>query len=201
MDPMMEIDSGGFFNVGSPDDSSSGGNESTPGNTSRTPGTIGGGRVAATDLGPLGGPHGHTEITYDGPPPYAPPREPGLGNGGESLIFAIMTLPVGGEGFEIEAADEAAPLAQVTLNRIAGNAFRDSLAASLRAAGRDVETEVYKSTPFGKRFIDIEVSKDGQVLGGIETKVGSSPYTSLQQLKDWWLKDALGYTVNVARDR
>jgi hypothetical protein len=99
------------------------------------------------------------------------------------------------------AAEEAAPLAQVTLNRIAGNAFRDSLADSLRAAGRDVETEVYKSTPFGKRFIDIEVSKDGQVLGGIETKVGSSPYTSLQQLKDWWLKDALGYTVNVARDR
>jgi hypothetical protein len=61
--------------------------------------------------------------------------------------------------------------------------------------------EVYKPTSFGKRFIDIEVSKDGQVLGGIETKAGNSPYTWQQQLKDWWLKDVHGYTINVARDK
>jgi hypothetical protein len=69
----------------------------------------------------------------------------------------------------------------------------------LQKAGRDVATEVYKPTPFGKRFIDIEVSQDGTVLGGIETKVGSSRYGPLQQLKDWWLTNIEGYPVNVAR--
>jgi hypothetical protein len=64
-----------------------------------------------------------------------------------------------------------------------------------------VATEVYKPTPFGKRFMDIEVSMNGKVLGGVETKVGSSRYTWQQQLKDWWLNNAQGYIVNVARDR
>ena len=91
-------------------------------------------------------------------------------------------------------------IAQVTKNRAAGNAFRDDLAEQLRLAGRDVETEVYYWTPFGKRFIDIEVSMDGTILGGIETKVGTSRYTTLQQVKDWWLKNNNnGYIVNVAR--
>lgn len=67
------------------------------------------------------------------------------------------------------AAESAVP--QVTANRLAGNAFRDEIAGLLKAEGRDVSTEVYKSTPFGKRFIDIEVSKDGQVLGSIETNL------------------------------
>ncbi|HQR71326.1 MAG TPA: RHS repeat-associated core domain-containing protein [Burkholderiaceae bacterium] len=89
--------------------------------------------------------------------------------------------------------------AQVTLNREAGNVFRDQLASQLSKAGREVSTEVYKKTPFGKRFIDIEVSRNGEVLGGIETKVGSSRYTPLQQLKDWWLTEIEGYPVNVAR--
>jgi len=93
----------------------------------------------------------------------------------------------------------AKPLAQVQLNRIAGNAFRDELAQLLKAAGRTVEKEVYKWTPFGKRFIDIEVSMNGKVLGGIETKVGKSRYTPLQQLKDWWLTNVDNYTVNLAR--
>jgi RHS repeat-associated protein len=91
-------------------------------------------------------------------------------------------------------------LPQIIQNKIAGDAFRDELAAVLRAAGRDVETEVYKWTPFGKRFIDIEVSLSGKVLGGIETKVGSSQVTWTQQLKDWWLKVDQGYIVNIARD-
>jgi RHS repeat-associated protein len=99
------------------------------------------------------------------------------------------------------AAEDVGGLAQVTRNRLAGNAFRDSLADSLEAAGRDVRKEVLKGTPFGKRFIDIEVWEDGRLLGGIECKAGCSRYTKLQQLKDWWLKDAEGYVVNVARDR
>ena len=61
-------------------------------------------------------------------------------------------------------------------------------------------TEVYKKTPFGKRFIDIEVSQNGKVLGGIETKVGGSRYTPLQRAKDLWLWYRDGYKVNVVRN-
>ena len=146
-----------------------------------------------------------------------------VGTVGGHVAFALVTAPVGdgalsvavdslrGVGILRDAAvaARAAPLLLdaesevplITQNKIAGDAFRDELAGALRAEGRDVTTEVYKSTPFGKRFIDIEVSQDGKVLGGIETKVGSSRYTWTQQLKDWWLKDAQGYTVNVARDK
>jgi RHS repeat-associated protein len=91
--------------------------------------------------------------------------------------------------------------AQVTLNRIAGNAFRDELATGLLAEGRQVATEVFKRTPFGARYIDIEVSTAGKVLGGIETKVGKSPYTFMQRLKDTWLdfNTPGGYPVQVVR--
>jgi len=98
------------------------------------------------------------------------------------------------------AAAAAGKIPQVAANRIAGNAFRDEIAGALRAEGRGVATEVYKRTPFGKRVIDIEVSQDGRVLGGIETKVGSSRYTPLQRLKDAWLRLVENYPVNVVRD-
>lgn len=90
---------------------------------------------------------------------------------------------------------------QVQLNRIVGNAFRDQLANGLIQEGREVATEVYKWTPFGRRFIDIEVSSGGKVLGGIETKVGSLRYTPLQRLKDIWLdlNTQGGYPVQVVR--
>lgn len=99
------------------------------------------------------------------------------------------------------AAKSAAAGSRAAANRNAGNAFRDELAKTLRDAGRDVETEVLKRTPFGKRFIDIEVSMNGKVLGGVEAKAGGSRYTATQRLKDWWLKNAQGYTVNVARNK
>ncbi len=91
--------------------------------------------------------------------------------------------------------------AQVVKNKAAGDAFRDQIAEGLRKEGRDVATEVYKKTPFGKRFIDIEVSKDGKILGGIETKVGSSRYTPLQRLKDTYLRIVNDYSVTVVRNR
>jgi RHS repeat-associated protein len=90
--------------------------------------------------------------------------------------------------------------AGVQANRAAGNAFRDELATTLRNAGRDVQTEVYKKTVFGARYIDIEVStKEGAVLGGIETKTGGSRYTPSQRAKDRYLKDVQNYPVNVVR--
>lgn len=80
-----------------------------------------------------------------------------------------------------------------------GNAFRDGLAAGLAAEGRQVATEVFKRTPFGAR--NIEVSIGGKVLGGIETKVGSSSYTFMQRLRDIWidLNTPGGYPVQVVR--
>lgn len=69
----------------------------------------------------------------------------------------------------------------------------------MESEGREVTKEVVKKTPFGKRIIDIEVSLDGKVLGGIETKVGKSPYLPTQRAKDNWLNVFEGYPVNVIR--
>ena len=90
-------------------------------------------------------------------------------------------------------------VAQVTINRATGNAFRDQIADALRKAGYEVETEVFKATPFGRRFIDVEVSRGGQVLGGIEAMVGRSWYGPLQRLKDAWLSRMNNYPVTLVR--
>jgi RHS repeat-associated protein len=93
-------------------------------------------------------------------------------------------------------------VAPVTANRIAGNAFRDEIAQGFKEMGYGVETEVVKNTPFGRRFIDIEVSSlEGVLLGGIETKLGSSRYLPSQRAKDSWLFSALDYVVSLVRDR
>lgn len=84
-------------------------------------------------------------------------------------------------------------------NRDAGNAFRDEMAAALRAEGRVVVTEVYKKTKLGARFIDIDVWYKGKNVGGIETKLGKSPYTVLQRFKDYYLLKVEGYRVDVVR--
>jgi hypothetical protein len=90
---------------------------------------------------------------------------------------------------------------QVIKNQIAGNAYRDEVASFMKANGRDVVTEVSKKTPFGIRYIDIEVSIDGKVLGGIETKTGGSRYLPMQRIKDIWLdlNTPGGYPVQVVR--
>ena len=87
---------------------------------------------------------------------------------------------------------------QVLRNKQKGDQFRDELADLLSKSGRDVETEVYKKTIFGKRYMDIEVSQNGRVLGGIETKTGNSPYKPAQRAKDEWLR-MNGYPVNIVR--
>ena len=86
----------------------------------------------------------------------------------------------------------------VQINRNAGNLFRDELAAALRAEGRIVNPEVFKRTPLGPRYMDLDVWHKGVNLGEIETKVGGSPYLPLQRLKDAWL-GANGYPVNLVR--
>lgn len=103
----------------------------------------------------------------------------------------------GGESAVTGTVSKAARLAA---NKVRGDAFRDQIADGLEAAGRDVQKEVAKRTPFGRRNIDIEVSKGGKVLGGIETKTGKSPYILRQRVKDAYLR-LEGYIVNVVRDK
>lgn len=56
----------------------------------------------------------------------------------------------------------------VQVNRVAGNAFRDEVAAS---STRELRCPNYrfKKTSLGRRFIDIEVVQAERVLSGIET--------------------------------
>lgn len=84
-------------------------------------------------------------------------------------------------------------------NKATGDAFRDEIADQMRKEGFGIKTEVTKNTPFGRRVIDIEVSKNDQVLGGIETKKGKSPYKPSQRAKDEYLKRN-NYPVNVIRE-
>jgi hypothetical protein len=115
-----------------------------------------------------------------------------IGGARQEAIVAVI------EGEEAIVVSEARQ-SLVQANRTAGNAFRDELADLLRKDGFEVATEVYKKTPFGKRFIDIEMSKAGEVLGGIETKVGGSRYLSSQRIKDFYLSAVKDYTVTLIR--
>jgi RHS repeat-associated protein len=114
----------------------------------------------------------------------------------ESSVASLEAL-----GADAKAVEAASKETGVLANKTAGDKFRDKIADLLSKAGRDVETEVTKKTPFGPRRIDIEVSKDGTVLGGIETKVGGSRYLPSQRAKDWWLKNFKNYIVNVVRNK
>jgi RHS repeat-associated protein len=98
-----------------------------------------------------------------------------------------------------DTVTEGATTSLVQQNKVLGDAFRDEVGDLMRSAGREVETEVTKRTPFGVRKIDIEVSSQGKRLGGIETKVGSSRYLPAQRAKDAWLRFFQNYPVNVVR--
>lgn len=73
-------------------------------------------------------------------------------------------------------------------NRDRGNAWRDEIADTIRAQGGEARTEVEKDTPFGPRFIDVEVGPVDDPLGGIEAKEGNSRYKPDQRSKDEWLR-------------
>lgn len=87
----------------------------------------------------------------------------------------------------------------ILANKKVGDAFRDEIADMFTKAGYGVEKEIVKKTPFGTRRIDIEVtSPQGTLLGGVETKVGTSRYLASQRAKDAWLR-IQGYIVSVVR--
>jgi RHS repeat-associated protein len=127
----------------------------------------------------------------------------------------VITSPIGGgevagTKIAIESVDTGAVLGRIALteskaailkaNKIAGDAFRDEIAAALRASGREVRTEVPIQTPFGIRRADIEVKDaNGELLGYIETKVGKSRYLPDQRAKDAYIEKFLHYPVVLLR--
>ncbi|MCD4824353.1 MAG: hypothetical protein K8S55_07085, partial [Phycisphaerae bacterium] len=116
-----------------------------------------------------------------------------------SLLYLGLPAPMAKR--MINNSPSASTMPQVLQNKAKGDAFRNEIAEGMRMAGRNVTTEVYKKTPFGARYIDIEVSSGGKVLGGIETKAGNSPYTIPQRAKDAYLWIVENYKVNVVRDK
>jgi RHS repeat-associated protein len=111
----------------------------------------------------------------------------GIGAGIERGLASVGTKAVASAG------------ARVAANKVAGDAFRDEIASAFESNGYGVAKEVGKRTPFGRRVIDVEVSRNGEVLGGIEAKAGKSRYLPWQMAKDEYLRRA-GYPVQLVRD-
>ena len=88
--------------------------------------------------------------------------------------------------------------ATITKNKELGNKLRDKVAAVFKRIGFDVALEVYKPTPYGPRFIDVEIRYRGKAMG-FEVKLGGSPYTGDQKKKDDWLWRNQGYRVILIR--
>jgi hypothetical protein len=91
--------------------------------------------------------------------------------------------------------------AQLAHNKRVGDAFRDHIASQFEAMGYQVRKEVHYNTIFGGRRVDIEVSKNGSVLGNIETKTGNARYSSAQQAKDEWVRISKGYSTTIVRNK
>ncbi|WP_221887776.1 RHS repeat domain-containing protein [Chitinophaga polysaccharea] len=133
---------------------------------------------------------------------YVEPVVTNITTMGLEALF-VSTISRGAGQAAVTAAARRASSAQA--NRLAGNAFRDELAAALEAEGRTVVKEVYKKTPFGKRFIDLDVwtapaEFGGKNLGGIEAKASmSARYRASQRAKDLWLLVTEKYRVDVVR--
>jgi len=110
-------------------------------------------------------------------------------------VLGVEGMLLAGHGGVMLARAGSDPLT----NKRRGDALRDEIADIFEQNGYIVRKEVVKKTPFGTRRIDIEViSQEGEVLGGIETKVGNSRYLPSQRAKDAWLK-LQGYIVNLLR--
>jgi len=83
-------------------------------------------------------------------------------------------------------------------NKKTGDDFRDALRDLFQALGYDTDIEVPHNTPWGRRIIDIELRRGGWT-GGIEGKVGGSPYKLYQQIKDAWLNRNGKFPVRLIR--
>lgn len=83
-------------------------------------------------------------------------------------------------------------------NNRKGKDFENALEDFYRALGYEVQPQASRSTPFGRRYVDIVISKGGSTRG-IEAKVGNSPYTAAQRRKDGWLNRNGTFPTDVRR--
>ncbi len=116
-------------------------------------------------------------------------------------VEGCHTYFVGGAdwGFSVWAHNAGCTPEQLAKNYANGKNAEKGLAALLRQAGYTVAENVYRMTPFGKRFIDILVSKGDKVLGAIEVKTGGSRYTAIQRAKDLSIRINDGITTTLVR--
>lgn len=75
----------------------------------------------------------------------------------------------------------------VLKNYKTGKAAEKHLASLLTKQGFTVERNVFFNTPFGRRYLDLVVSKGSKVVGAIEVKTGNSVYHASQRAKDAWI--------------
>ena len=110
------------------------------------------------------------------------------------LVGAAFPSPSGGIGLL-----EGRTVAQVRLNYAAGKAFESEMATAYRAAGFEVRQGVYYRTAIGRRFVDLEVRWKGVPVRLIELKVGASPYTVFQRMKDLLIYNETGLWTDLVR--
>ena len=82
--------------------------------------------------------------------------------------------------------------AGVLRNARRGRQLEEQLVRFYEGHGWSVRYNRARMTPYGLRRVDLELSRGGRILRRIEAKVGSSPYTRMQQLKDTWLTQHQG---------
>lgn len=80
------------------------------------------------------------------------------------------------------------------------DALADKLEPLYQRADFETERDVMKRTPMGVRKIDIELSRNNEVVGGVAIQSQNQQYTERNQSKDQWLA-AQHYDVDIIRDR
>ncbi|MHA7666952.1 hypothetical protein [Mycolicibacterium sp. HS_4_1] len=98
-----------------------------------------------------------------------------LSRGGGEAAASVTTenvLSLANTAATTQASSAAARLAA---NQAAGNAFRDGFAQQLGGAANNIQTEAYRSTSLGARYIDV---LNTRTLVAFETKVGRTAFGS-----------------------
>ncbi|MFC7482908.1 polymorphic toxin-type HINT domain-containing protein [Luedemannella flava] len=103
-----------------------------------------------------------------------------------------------------EVNDLFGPQGSEAINKLAGDGYRNDVAAYLREHGLMVVTDLENrvamtfATPYGDRVFDMGVwDRDGKLIAYVETKWGAKKYGGVQKMKDDWLRDNFGYPIHI----
>lgn len=107
---------------------------------------------------------------------------------------------VGGTHTDTDQLVHNAKACTITANRARGiKAEKRALEAIRSTPGvSNVQKQVYYSTPFGRRYVDIQYTV-GHRTRIVEVKTGGSRYTPLQRAKDAWISKKYGYGRELRR--